>query len=126
MQDRKAVVHAPPDLEISAAPARTLPSLPADVYRPCHADIEMPQPKATKHASYTRETMRDRIEGSVVMRVIVTAEGRTGEILIAESLRRDLDMAAVDAMKQWRFKPATHSGVPVTVAVFVEMSFHLR
>jgi len=86
----------------------------------------MPQPKATKHASYTREAMRDRIEGWVMMRVIVTTEGRTGEILIAESLRRDLDMAAVDAMKQWRFKPATPSGVPVAVAVLVEMSFHPR
>jgi TonB family protein len=126
VQDRKAVVHAPRDLEISAAPTRTWPSLPADVNRSCQADIEMPQPKATKHASYTREAMRDRIEGSVMMRVIVTTEGRTGEILIAESLRRDLDMAAVDAIKQWRLKPATHSGVPVAVAVLVEMSFRLR
>jgi protein TonB len=120
------VVHAPADLEITAAPARTLPPLPPDVYRPCQADIEMPQPKSTKHPSYTKEAMRERTEGSVMIRVIVTTEGRTGEILIAESLRGDLDMAAVDAMKQWQFKPATHSGVPVAVAVLIEMSFHLR
>jgi hypothetical protein len=34
-------------------------------------------------------------------------------------------MAAVDATKQWRFKPATRKGRPIAVAVFVEMSFHL-
>jgi protein TonB len=69
--------------------------------------------------------MRERIEGSVIMRVIVTAEGRPRDILILESLRRDLDMAAVDAMKQWQFKPATRNGQPIAVAVVVEMSFHL-
>ena len=126
VQDRQAVVHAPGELQITAAPTRTLPPLPAGVYRPCQADIDVPQPKTTKHPSYTREAMRERIEGSVMMRVVLTAEGRPGDILIVESLRRDLDTAAVDAMKQWRFRPATHSGMPVAVAVLVEMSFHLR
>ena len=49
----------------------------------------------------------------------------TGEILIGQSLRHHLDMAAVDAMKRWRFKPATRNGQPIAAAVFVEMSFHL-
>jgi TonB family protein len=126
VQDRKVVVQAPGDLEITAAPARTLPPLPAHVYRPCQADVEVPQPKTTKHPSYTKEAMRERIQGSVMMRAIVTSEGLPGEILIAQSLRSDLDLAAVDAMKRWRFKPGTHRGEPVAVAVLVEMSFHLR
>jgi TonB family protein len=125
VHDRKAVVHAPGDLKVTAEPAPTLPPLPVGVYRPCQGDIRMPEPKKTKHPSYTREAMREGIQGSVIMRVIVNADGGTGDILIGQSLRHDLDMAAVDAMKQWRFKPATHNGQPIAVAVFVEMSFHL-
>ena len=39
VQNRKAVVHAPRELEITAEPARTLLPLPTGVYRPCQADI---------------------------------------------------------------------------------------
>lgn len=85
----------------------------------------MPEPKKTEHPSYPREAVREGIQGSVIMRVIVNADGGTGDILLGQSLRHDLDMAAVGAMKQWRFKPATHNGQPIAVAVFVEMSFHL-
>ena len=125
VRERKAVVHEPGDLKIGAEPAPPLPPLPAGIYRPCQGAIEMPEPKKTKHPSYTREAMRERIQGAVVMRVIVNADGGTGEIRIGQSLRHDLDMAAVDAMKQWHFKPATRNGQPIAVAVFVEMSFHL-
>ena len=125
VQDRKAVVHAPEDLKVTDEPAPTLPPLPAGVYRPCQGDIEMPQVKTHKYPSYTREAMRERIQGSVFMRVIVNSDGSLGDILIGQSLRPDLDMAAVDAMKQWRFKPATQNGKPIAVSVFVEMSFHL-
>jgi len=125
VQDRKAVVHAPGDLKVTVEPAPTLPPLPVGVYRPCQGDIEMPEVKTQKYPSYTREAMRERIQGSVTMRVIVNADGVPEDILIGQSLRPDLDMAAVDAMKQWRFKPGTYNGQRIAVSVFVEMSFYL-
>ena len=126
VQDRKAVVHAPGDLIVTAEPAPALPPLPAGLSRPCRGDIRLPEPTKRKHPSYTREAMRERIQGSVILRVVVNADGGTGDILVGQSLRHDLDMAAVEAMKQWRFKPATLNGQPIAVAVFIEMSFHLN
>jgi protein TonB len=35
------------------------------------------------------------------------------------------DEKAIDAVKTWRFKPATLNGKPVAVQVAVEIEFHL-
>ena len=61
-----------------------MPPLPAGVYRTCQGDMEMPEPNKTKHPS-TPEAMREGTQGSVVMRVIVNADGGTGDILIGQS-----------------------------------------
>ena len=38
----------------------------------------------------------------------------------------DLDRKALEAVRQWRFRPATRGGEPVATLVIVEMSFVLR
>jgi len=40
------------------------------------------------------------------------------------SLDKDIDQAAVDAVRQWRFDPAKKEGKPVAVRVSVEIRFH--
>ncbi|HEX5413147.1 MAG TPA: energy transducer TonB [Terriglobia bacterium] len=60
-----------------------------------------------------------------IMRVwaVVGREGRLHNITVVQSVGSNLDKAAVLAMKEWRFKPATCGGVPVSVPVDYDFHF---
>jgi TonB family protein len=77
---------------------------------------------------YTREAMDAHIEGTVLLKVVVQQDGSVGEISVERSLDsvHGLDQQAVDAAKQWKFKPGTKDGEPVAVRVHVELAFTLK
>jgi len=77
---------------------------------------------------YTAEAKAARIEGTVLLDCVVRADGHVGEVKVERSLDPDfgLDKQAVDAMKQWEFKPGTRDGNAVDVRVHVEMTFTLK
>jgi TonB family protein len=77
---------------------------------------------------YTPAAKAARIEGSVLLNCVVLANGHVGEVKVERPLDPDfgLDKQAVDAMKQWEFKPGTKDGKPVDVRVQVEMTFRLK
>ena len=78
--------------------------------------------------NYTEAAKAARIEGDVVMKVVVLADGSVGDVTVTKSLDsvNGLDGQAVDAMKQWQFKPGEKDGQPVAVQVAVEMRFTLK
>ena len=94
-------------------------------YRP-GAGITPPAIRHEVEPGYTEEARRRRIEGEVVLEVIVLADGSVGDIRILRSLGYGLDEAAVRAMREWRFVPARRQDVPVAVFVEVSMEFRLR
>ena len=55
---------------------------------------------------YTDEARHEKLQGSVTMRVLVTADGRAGQIRIVRGLGLGLDERAVDKVRTWRFQPA--------------------
>lgn len=65
-----------------------------------------------------------RQEGTVVLHVIVTAEGQATNIPVIKTSGTDLDDKAIEAVSRWRFKPATvPDGKPVAVSVPIEINF---
>lgn len=76
--------------------------------------------------AYTPEAMRAKVQGTVGMEAVVFADGTVGPVRVTRSRDRDLDIAAVAALKGWRFRPATLNGAPVPAIVEVEMTFTLR
>jgi TonB family protein len=75
---------------------------------------------------YTPEGLSQRIQGSVVLELIVTREGRPSAILILRSLDPGLDHEAIKAVQQWRFAPGRLAGTPVDVVVSVAFDFAIR
>ena len=75
---------------------------------------------------YTADALRRRIEGDVVLEVVVLASGAVGEIRVVRGLGYGLDQAAMTAMREWRFHPARRGGSAVDVVVEVAMEFRLR
>jgi len=62
--------------------------------------------------------------GTVVVGLIVTSRGLPRDVRIVESLSKEMDESAVNAVKQWRFDPARRKDKPVAVKVTVEIRFH--
>jgi TonB family protein len=63
--------------------------------------------------------------GSTIVGIVVGEDGTVQSAKVLQSLSRDLDAKAIDAVKQWKFEPATKKGVPVAVELAVEVDFHL-
>jgi protein TonB len=63
--------------------------------------------------------------GSTTLLIVVGEDGSVRSVSVDRSLNRDLDAKAVDAVKQWKFEPATKKGVPVSVELGVQVDFHL-
>jgi protein TonB len=97
------------------------------VYKPGDG-VSLPRVVTQVKADYTSEARAQRIEGTVRLDVVVRKDGTVGDVTVKESLDAvyGLDREAVNAMKQWTFKPGEKDGVPVAVRVEVVMTFTLR
>jgi periplasmic protein TonB len=88
--------------------------------------IEAPRLLREVKADYTEDARRRGITGEVVMEIVVARDGSVGDVKILQRLGAGLDERAVQAIRQWRFAPATRKGVPVDVLVEVAVEFKLR
>ena len=90
--------------------------------------VTLPVPVRSIKPGYTAAAMDARIEGKVVLSVVVLDDGKVGEVTVTQSLDKEygLDTQAVEAAKQWLFKPGTKDGKPVAVRVDLEMTFTLK
>jgi len=64
-------------------------------------------------------------KGVSVLSVIVEPDGSTSHIRIIKPVGLGLDEKAVEAVKTWKFKPATLNGKPVAIQIAVEVHFQL-
>lgn len=98
------------------------------VYTLKDKDVKQPTLVVEKKPSYTADAMRKRIQGSVTLESVIDKAGNPTDIKIVKSLDKEfgLDDKAVEALKAWRFKPATKDGKAVPYHVTIEMTFTLR
>src|ERR1035437_9029507 len=76
--------------------------------------------------SYTAEALQARVSGIVLVSFQVTSDGNPDKVTVVRGLGHGLDQKAVEAVGQWRFRPGTKDGVPVTVGPLkVAVSFRL-
>jgi TonB family protein len=59
---------------------------------------------------YTVEAKSHKLSGFVAVSCEISAEGRAEKIRVTRPLGLGLDDAAVQALKRWRFRPATKDG----------------
>jgi TonB family protein len=90
--------------------------------------ITVPKVVYEVNPQYTRAALEEGIQGVVMLAVVVLESGLVGEVTVTQSLDQvyGLDEAAVEAVKQWRFEPATKDGKTVRVLVDIEMRFTLK
>jgi protein TonB len=77
--------------------------------------------------SYPAEARQRGIEGHVVLRVSVDANGAATTVsVLSSSGHESLDDAALAAVRRWRFVPATRAGVAVAATADVPIQFRLE
>jgi protein TonB len=87
--------------------------------------VTAPKPVYTPEPEYSERARKKKINGSVVVAMIVTPEGRVREVKIAKSLDEGLNKQALAAVRTWKFEPATKDGKPVAVHLNVDVSFRV-
>jgi len=75
---------------------------------------------------YSEEARKARYQGVVMLQALVRKDGTVDVLNLVRSLGFGLDQNAIDALKQWRFRPAMMNGKPVDVRINVEVSFNIR
>lgn len=76
---------------------------------------------------YPESARRAGVQGVTLLRVRVLENGRVGEVVVDQSAGfRDLDFAAMDAVKKWLFEPARRGKEAVSVWVMLPVKFELH
>jgi TonB family protein len=74
---------------------------------------------------YTQEARSLRIEGEVLLEVVLEASGSLHVVRVVRGLGHGLDDSAVKAAEQIHFKPATRDGQPTDSTVVLHIIFQL-
>jgi periplasmic protein TonB len=91
-------------------------------------EVIRPKVVSSVNPQSTAAALEARIQGAILLGVVVLPDGTVGEVTIAQSLDSvyGLDDEAVKAVKQWRFEPGAKNGKPVAVEVEITMTFSLK
>jgi periplasmic protein TonB len=88
-------------------------------------DVSAPQLIFSVDPQYSEEAKRAKYQGVCVVSLIVDAQGNPQRVQVIRHLGKGLDQKAVEAVKQYRFKPAMLHDEPVAVKVNIEVNFRL-
>ncbi len=74
--------------------------------------------------AYTDEAILAKLEGSVLLSLVVGADGQPRDIQVVRPLGLGLDEKAIENVREWQFKPGSKNGSPGAVLVNEEVFFH--
>lgn len=76
-------------------------------------------------AQYSPAGTIAKIQGTVLLDVIITADGFPAKITLVRGLPCGMGEAAMKAAQKWKFRPSTLHGKPVEVLQRVQISFYM-
>ena len=74
---------------------------------------------------FSEEARKAKVAGNVLVYLQVDASGRPQHVRVLRGIGLGLDEKAVEAVRQYKFKPAMKNGQPVTVEMNVEVNFQI-
>jgi periplasmic protein TonB len=89
------------------------------------ADVR-PVPVKTPPPIYPTMLKSDGVEGIVAVKAIISEDGSVLECSVSKSSRAEFEGPAVDAVKKWKFKPASKGGVAVKTRVVIPIKFSVE
>ena len=120
---RAAAVRQAHAAEVSPRRADAEPAL--KIGRSAEGEIVPPKLLEKVEPVYTQEAKAAKLAGTMRVYVEIATDGRAYNMRIVQGLGLGLEDAAVDAISQWRFQPATRDGIPVPAQATVEINWRL-
>ena len=110
----------------AGSPTDSSPSLPPGVARAGVNGVTSPRCAYCPNPSYSEEARAAKLQGSVILRVVVSATGQVANAVVVRGPGHGLDQKALEAVQGWRFTPAVGpDGKPVACMVNIEMTFRI-
>jgi protein TonB len=84
-------------------------------------------PKLSRHVppQYPFTLPTHGVEGSVMLWVVVLADGGVGEVSVESSSNAEFEPSAVEAVRHWKFEPALRDDLPVACRIRVPVDFNM-
>jgi TonB family protein len=141
-QAAPAVQPAQPPAPTAPTPDQTAPTEPpspnpdaSGIYQ-AGDGVTLPKPIHRVDPVIPKEVTKQKISGAATVALIVDTQGNAVNVHIAKSIADSvdeklrataliLDQAAIDAVKKYRFAPATYNGKPVPVYLNVMINFEI-
>ena len=101
------------------------PSSVGNVYRAEPHIVSAPRAVDSPAPDYSDEGRRAKLEGSMVVWLVVDPTGTARDLQIQRPLGLGLDEKAVERISTWQFEPGKKDGQPVPVKINVDVSFRL-
>ena len=91
------------------------------------AQLQTPPKVVSKvEPGYTDGARNAKIQGTVVLSLMIDPQGQPHNILVTRSLDKGLDEQAIAAIEKWHFAPGIKDGKPVRAAATIEVNFRLQ
>jgi TonB family protein len=88
-----------------------------------HGEVTPPELTYKVDPGYTQEAQKSKINGTVMLAILVGVDGKVSDIHVLEKLEPGLDARAITAVSKWRFKPAMRGDTPVPFRARAGVSF---
>jgi TonB family protein len=101
------------------------PAEPTPEYR-VGGGVSAPALLSKTEPEYAERARLAKAQGTTLLYVQISPEGKATQLRVIRSLGMGLDEKAMEAVKQWRFRPGMKDGTPVTVEATIEVNFRLQ
>ncbi|HEY6307324.1 MAG TPA: energy transducer TonB [Candidatus Angelobacter sp.] len=101
------------------------PGVGPGIFHLGESGVSAPKAIYAPEPEFSEEARKAKYQGVVGMNVIVGPDGRIHDPHVVHSLGMGLDEEALKTVKTWKFEPGKRNGQAVSVAVYIEVDFHL-
>ena len=84
-----------------------------------------PQLLRRAEPQFSEEARKKKVNGTITISLLITEQGMPADVRVVRGLGYGLDENAVEAVKQYRFKPAMKDGRAIAQHISIEVSFHI-
>jgi TonB family protein len=103
------------------------PAAPAGPPLKVGGNIRPPRKISSPNAVYPQSMKDAGIEGAVPLEAVIAGDGSVQSVrVLTAQVHPDLAIAAVDAVRQWKFEPTLLNGKPVAIKMKVTIDFRLK
>jgi protein TonB len=89
------------------------------------AGVRAPKVLVQVDPEFSEEARKQKFSGNVLVRLIVDEQGNPSHVRVLRGVGLGLDEKAVEAVRQYKFRPATKDGKPVKVELSVDVRFEI-